>query len=362
MDEDEAAQVDVISGSFMFMKRELFNEIGGFDKRFFMYGEDIDLCYRISQAGHEVWYYPQIRIVHQKGKSSSKRRIRSRVYFYEAMIIFSRKYRHLPDTFFPWWLMWAGIVFQATLNIGTIIMRSVAALLIDVAAINAAMFVGWAALPQFAPPIPWEGGGGGVSNIAPLLPLAGTQALVSLTFIIMFLYNGIYSARQYTVKNIFFSGVLSSALALSGIHFLTGYNAVGFGIALAFALPATIVWREALPLVVKGLKGRIFTPESALVVGHDDDVVRCIKKIDAHTGPRIAGVVRIGGEGGQGNNGGQIEGYPVLGGIDNLAEALSGVKADVLLIAASKPWYSEIIDILVQYRNSGIDIRWEAME
>jgi GT2 family glycosyltransferase len=360
MDEDEAAQVDVISGSFMFMKRELFNEIGGFDKRFFMYGEDIDLCYRISLAGHEVWYYPQIRIVHQKGKSSSKRRIRSRVYFYEAMIIFSRKYRNLQDTFFPWWLMWAGIVFQATLNIGTIIMRSVAALLIDVAAINAAMFAGWAALPQFAPPIPWRGGG--VDSVAPLLPLAGTLALVSLTFIIVFLYNGIYSARQYTVKNIFFSGVLCSALTLSGIHFLTGYSAAGFGIALAFALPATIVWREALPLVIKGLKGRIFAPESALVVGHDEDVIRYIGKMDARHGPRIAGVVRIGGEGGYGFGGGQIEGYPVLGGIDNLAEALSGVKADVLLIAASKPWYSEIIDILVRYRNSGIDIRWEAME
>jgi hypothetical protein len=276
------------------------------------------------------------------------------------MIIFSRKYRNLQDTFFPWWLMWVGIIFQATLNIGTIVMRSIAALLIDVAAINAAMFAGWAALPQFAPPIPWRGEGAG--GVAPLLPLAGTLALVSLTFIFMFLYNGVYSARQYTVKNIFFSGLLSSALVLSGIHFLTGYSAVGFGIALAFALPAAIIWREALPLVIKGLKGRIFAPESALVVGHDDDVVRYIKKMDARRGPRIAGVIRIGGEGRQDSGGGQIDGYPVLGGIDSLAETLSGVKADVLLIAASKPWYSEIIDILVQYRNSGIDIRWEAME
>jgi len=360
MDEDESAQVDVISGSFMFMKRELFNDIGGFDKRFFMYGEDIDLCYRITQAGHEVWYYPHIKIVHQKGKSSSKRRIRSRIYFYEAMIIFSRKYRNLQDTFFPWWLMWVGIIFQATLNIGTIIMRSVAGLLIDVAAINAAMIGSWAALPQFAPPIPW--GGGGAGGAAPLLPFVGTQALVSLAFVFMFLYNGVYSARQYTLKNIFFSGILSSALIMSGIRFLTGYSVIDFGIALAFAVPATIVWREALPLVIKGLKGRIFAPESALIVGHDDDVVRCIRKMDARRGPRVAGIIRIGRDDTRDAVNGQIEGYPVFGGIDKLAETLSGVKADVLLIAASKPWYSDIIDILVRYRSSGIDIRWEAME
>jgi hypothetical protein len=196
----------------MFMKRDLFNSIGGFDKRFFMYGEDIDLCYMITQAGYEVWYCPQIKIVHQKGKSSSKRRIRSRIYFYEAMFIFSRKYRDIQDTFFPRWLMWAGIVFQAALNIGAIIARSAAAVLTDLAVINAAI---WAALgPLFwrIKHSPWEyylGDGSGCSaycgEITVLslyaggltIPLIATHAAASFAYIFMFLYNGIYSARQY---------------------------------------------------------------------------------------------------------------------------------------------------------------------
>jgi GT2 family glycosyltransferase len=372
MDEDETAQVDVISGSFMFMKRELFNEIGGFDKRFFMYGEDIDLCYRITQAGYGVWYYPHIKIIHQKGKSSSKRRIRSRIDFYEAMIIFSQKYRNLQDMFFPWWLMWVGIVFQGALNIGAIIARSAAAVAVDLGVINLAVWAGFGPLALhewitvFTDGYTWLCGplwdkpvyADGLTR-----PLAAVHAAVSFAYIFMFLYNGIYSARQYSVKNLFFSGMLSSALVLSGVHFLTGYCLDTFVPALAAAVLGVVAWRAVLPLFIKGLRGRIFAPERALIIGDDEDIRRYIGGMDRRRGVRVAGIVRI-GRGGRDAAGAPsaIGGYPVLGGIDGLEQALSGTKADTLLIAASKPWYSDIIDILARYRNRGVDIRWETMK
>jgi hypothetical protein len=358
MDEDETAQVDVISGSFMFMRRALFNEIGGFDKRFFMYGEDIDFCYRIVKAGHEVWYYPEIKIVHRKGKSSSKRRIRSRMDFYEAMIIFSSKYRGEQKTFFPWWLMWVGVVSQAVLNIGSIIMRSLAAVLFDAGVINLAV---WAGLSLRFMPRPEAGS---LYAMEPLLALAGAHAAVTVAVIFLFLYNGIYSTRQYSVRNLFFSGILSSALVISGVHFLTDYGAAGivdFGAALALAIFAAIFWREALPPVFKGLKRLIVSPERAVIIGHEEEVLQYIRDTDGRRdSPRIAGVVLIGRCGSR--NLGQIEGYPVLSDINSLNQTLSANKADVLLIAASRPWYSEIINVLVQHRNKGVAIRWEAME
>jgi GT2 family glycosyltransferase len=356
MDEDKTALVDVISGSFMFMRRALFNEIGGFDKRFFMYGEDIDLCYRITRAGREVWYYPQIKIVHQKGKSSSKRKIRSRFYFYEAMIIFLRKYRTLQEMVFPWWLIWAGIVFQGALNIGSIIARSVVALLMDAAAINAAAWVGLSPFSKYVT-------GHSVYEGGQMLQDVGLHALLTVALLSMFVYNGIYSAKRYSAQNAVFSGLLSGALFLSWVHFLTPYRVVGgVGAAAVFAVAAAVVWREALPLVAKGLRGRIFAPEKALVVGYDDDIARYVTGICGKRGAvRVAGVIRI-GNGAEGAAKTQIEGYPVLGGMDDMARALSESKADVLLIAATRPWYSEIIDILVKYRGGGVDIRWEAME
>jgi len=361
MDEDETAQVDVISGSFMFMRRELFNEIGGFDKRFFMYGEDIDFCYRIIKAGHEVWYYPEVKIVHRKGKSSSKRLIRSRLDFYEAMFIFSSKYRREQKTFFPGWMLWVGVAFVASLNIGSTIMRSLAAILVDTGFINLAVYAGLSL--QFMP-LPTVNPEESLYATAPTLPLIGAHAALTLIVVFLFLYNGIYSARQYSAKNLVFSGLLSSALVLSGVHFLTGYGAAGlvdFGTALVLAIFAAVFWREALPPVFKGLKRLVIPPERVVVVGHNEEVQRYIKGADSrrHT-PKIAGIVLIERCGSR--NQGQIEGYPVLGDINDLNQALSANKVDVLLIAASRPWYSEIISVLVQYRNRGIAIRWEAME
>jgi GT2 family glycosyltransferase len=354
MDENETAQVDVLSGSFMFMRRDIFDIIGGFDKRFFMYGEDIDLCYRVRQTGYEVWYYPPIKIVHQKGKSSSKRLIRSRIYFYEAMIIFSRKYRNIQEAYFPWWLMWAGIIFQAALSIGAILARSTAAVLLDLAAINGAMWAGLSLLPSLLDEPPLYGA-------VPLWRIIGTQALISCAFILMFAYNGVYSARQYSVKNIFLSGVLTSAFVISGIQFLTDYSVAGFGAAAALAVLLTSVWRGALMCTVKGVKRLLFAPEKALIVGHDPNIaeyIRNIEKQNKRSGPKIAGVIRLGRDGGAE----QIEGYPVLGGAADLGQALEREKIDVLLIAAAQPWYTDIINILAGYRNKGVNIRWEAME
>jgi len=367
MDEDETAQVPVISGSFMFMRRELFNEVSGFDKRFFMYGEDIDLCCRISKAGYEVWYYPDIRIVHRKGKSSSKRRIRSRIDFYEAMIIFSRKYRGEHKTFFPWWLTWVGVVFQGVLNIGSIIARSLAAMLIDAGVINLAVAVGLATRFTPQPALLLEES---LYMTEPVLPLIGAHAALTAIVIFMFLYNGVYSARNYSAKTLLFSGILGSALVLSGVHFLTDYDMADFGVALVLATLAAIFWREALPPVFRGLRRLVIPRERAVIVGHNGgDIAQYIKRMDGRRdSPQITGIVVIGRDmdepraSGQSRLGGQIEGYPVIGGIDSLAQALSTNNADVLLIAASRPWYSEIINILVQYRNKGINIYWEAME
>ena len=113
LDPDQEGEVDAISGSFMFIKRGLFEALGGFDERFFMYGEDLDLCRRVKERGYAVWYYPAIQIIHSKGKSSAKRLLQSRVAFYQAMVLYSQKYRHLHAAFLPGWLIYLGIVLQA---------------------------------------------------------------------------------------------------------------------------------------------------------------------------------------------------------------------------------------------------------
>ncbi|WP_276479530.1 glycosyltransferase family 2 protein [Paraflavitalea pollutisoli] len=88
---DNEHAVDVLSGAFMWVRKEVLNQIGGFDERFFMYAEDIDLSYCIQLAGYINYYLPEPRIIHFKGESTSRDARYVRL-FYTAMILFVEKH------------------------------------------------------------------------------------------------------------------------------------------------------------------------------------------------------------------------------------------------------------------------------
>ncbi len=92
---DKPARIEVISGAFCMLRKKTLDEIGLLDEDFFMYGEDIDLSYRILKGGWENWYLPYT-ITHYKGKSTQKSDYRYVHIFYQAMLIFFQKhYSHL---------------------------------------------------------------------------------------------------------------------------------------------------------------------------------------------------------------------------------------------------------------------------
>ena len=90
--EFESSEVDVLSGAFMMLRNSVIEKIGGLDETFFMYGEDIDLSYRIQKAGYVNWYETSTSIVHFKGESTKKGSMNYVRVFYRAMIIFARKH------------------------------------------------------------------------------------------------------------------------------------------------------------------------------------------------------------------------------------------------------------------------------
>ena len=72
LDENSSYEVDAVCGAFMLMKKEHFFKVGGFDEEYFMYGEDLDLCYRIKKENLKVYYYSGTGIIHYKGESTKK--------------------------------------------------------------------------------------------------------------------------------------------------------------------------------------------------------------------------------------------------------------------------------------------------
>jgi len=92
LDKDKIHKVDVLSGAFMLLRKSVLKEVGLLDESFFMYGEDIDLSYRIQKAGYDNYYFPETRIIHYKGESTKKSSINYVFIFYNAMIIFAKKH------------------------------------------------------------------------------------------------------------------------------------------------------------------------------------------------------------------------------------------------------------------------------
>lgn len=90
--EEETNEVDVLPGAFMMVEKKLLDIIGGFDEQFFMYGEDIDLSYRIKKSGYKIYYFPEVAILHFKGESTSKTSTKYVQHFYGAMILFAKKH------------------------------------------------------------------------------------------------------------------------------------------------------------------------------------------------------------------------------------------------------------------------------
>jgi GT2 family glycosyltransferase len=91
IDEYAVAEVEVVTGAFLLVKKEVYEKIGGLDEAYFMYGEDIDLCYTLLKNGYRNYYYGKVSILHHKGEST----VKDEVYlerFYGAMQIFIDKY------------------------------------------------------------------------------------------------------------------------------------------------------------------------------------------------------------------------------------------------------------------------------
>lgn len=91
LDENETTEVDAICGAFMFMEKSILDKVGYFDEDYFMYGEDIDLCFRIKKAGYKIFYFPKVTTIHLKGESTSKTKFSYVSNFYGAMSIFVNK-------------------------------------------------------------------------------------------------------------------------------------------------------------------------------------------------------------------------------------------------------------------------------
>lgn len=117
LDDDGIYEIDCLTGAFIFTRKEVLDDIGLLDESFFMYGEDIDFCYRIKDANWKIIYYGKDKITHFKGASSKKQRPKLIYEFYRAMYIYYKKHHANESNFLTNLVVYFGISVLCVLKL-----------------------------------------------------------------------------------------------------------------------------------------------------------------------------------------------------------------------------------------------------
>ena len=131
LSEFEINEIDVLSGAFMLMRSETLDKVGLLDEQFFMYGEDIDLSYRIQLGGYKNYYFPQTKIIHYKGESTKKSSVNYVFVFYRAMILFANKHFSNNNAKLFSLAINLAIYFRASMALGNRLLKKAALPVID---------------------------------------------------------------------------------------------------------------------------------------------------------------------------------------------------------------------------------------
>ena len=131
LDKDETHEVDVLAGAFMLMRKSVLDKIGLLDEAFFMYGEDIDLSYRIVKAGYKNYYFAGTTIIHYKGESTKKGSLNYVRTFYNAMIIFAKKHFEGRQAKLYVAMIYGAIYFRAGMTVAGNFLRKSALPMLD---------------------------------------------------------------------------------------------------------------------------------------------------------------------------------------------------------------------------------------
>lgn len=230
LSENENHGVDVLAGAFMMIPKKVLDEVGNFDERFFMYGEDVDLSFRIQKAGYRNYYFAESTIIHFKGESTKRGSLNYVRLFYKAMNLFVKKhYSGSKAGIFIFFIQTAIIIRAGFSAIGNLLKK------IGLPILDAGIILTTLWLTKFL----WSKYIRQEINYSPNVLLIGFPAFTAI-FLIVAYYSGLYD-RGYRQSQLIRSTGIAALVLLSvyallpeSIRFSRGI--LIFGILLAFVL------------------------------------------------------------------------------------------------------------------------------
>ena len=350
MDEDSPSQVPVLSGAFMFFRTRVLKELRGFDEQFFMYGEDIDLCYRTNKAGYHVDYVPSTSIIHYKGESTKKDNIDYIVLFNRAMLQFFKKHYSYSYSMFLRVLIVLGIVTRGFVTYLTSLFRRGSQPLIDVAIINIILIVSF--IWRFHIHVSTF-----FSDYRPVYLIV--NAVVSLLFIFGSINHEIYGKHRNSVV----AEMKANFWAFGGTSLITFFfRQFAFSrLILLMGFVISVVSMSAIRLIRKNTTTTVRTGRGTynsirvLIIGLNSRTIELIRKLQSKVEKNyeVVGVLQTDYLSGDALG----KSIPVLGELSDISEVIRKYRVGQVLFLLNALSYKEILHVITKYREPGVQFK-----
>lgn len=344
LDPDQSYEVDAVSGSFMFVRRKAYEDAGNLDEQFFMYGEDLDWCYRIKKAGWIIYYVHETKVIHFKGESVRRSDINELKLFYRAMRLFVKK--HFSRGLVSTGLLNAGIGLREIAATLARALRLSRAPLLDFLLVGMSMLAGeyiWLGeifrFPDYGYPVIF------------IVP-------ASIVIATMYFF-GVYTKRKMSYTHASGS-VLFGYILLSALTFF--FKQYGFSrMVLAISGLINIVMLPGWRIVARSFLGsrdrqsRSLFGRRTLIVGVDKRGEELLRKLRTRIddGYEVVGFVDTTRK----KVGDKVSGVEIVGSIDNIGKLIEEKKVSEVIFSADSLPYADILSVIARGTNRGVNFR-----
>ena len=345
LDENDTYEVDAISGSFMMMRKQVYKKVGGFDERFFMYGEDLDICYRVQQAGYKVYYVHSTQIIHYKGESTKRSDLDETKVFYDAMHLFVKK--HFSSFFLVEIILRTAIALRKVFAFLGKRQLSILTAFSDFVFFNLCLFL---AEKIYMGMTDWIG------FLVPAYPIIYT--VPALIHVAVSYFIGSYKKDSLSVLRSVGATLISFLIITSLTFFFKQYAFSRAVVLIAFLIFffITAIFRIILKLFFRvGIKQDGTLNKRTIVIGTTEEAVQIANKLKQRKTDVHSFLGLIGNK--NSDIGKLINDFKVIGSVQNIKKVLVDQKINEVIFSSKEISYREMMSLVSASQTGGVDYK-----
>ncbi len=351
LDPDETNIVDAISGSFMMIRRAAYETTGPLDEDYFMFCEDIDYCYRITQHNWKIYYVPETSIIHYKGESTKKDNLDYVINFNKSLYLFYKKHFHQNYVSMFRWVILTGVMVRGVMVYLKTLIKSNISMLLDLIILNSAYFISFGIRYGIDRP-------GFLSDF--IHQYIFINLIASLVYLVSSLFLELYTRFKFSLAQVLKVNILTTVIVAALTFFVRqlAFSRIVILISALFCILFMIAWRVTIRWLSANRKNvfsmQLFQKRLVLVgSGKESSRLIDILRNPLTFGYEIRGIISPYDD----EIGKTIKEVPVVSGLDNLHEYIRLEKINQVIFLSHSTGYEMIFRTMSRIDNPRIDFK-----